>query len=89
VPYLYSAARPFLVLRTTSRNFQDPVQAKFQEHLFHEVRECRPAPVQRYMGHRGLIDVIPERGKPALLWATKRWVVERTNSWHNAQKKLL
>ena len=36
-----------------------------------------------------LTAVIAERGKPAPLQATKRWVVERTNSWHNAHKKLM
>jgi transposase len=29
-----------------------------------------------------LMGVIAERGKPAPLQAAKRWVVERTNSWH-------
>ncbi len=38
---------------------------------------------------RGLVGAISERGKPAPLAATKRWVVERTNSWHNAHKKLV
>jgi IS5 family transposase len=38
---------------------------------------------------RGLIPEIAQKGKPAPLGATKRWVVERTNSWHNAHKKLL
>jgi IS5 family transposase len=38
---------------------------------------------------RGLIPMIAEKGKPAPLQATKRWVIERTNSWHNAHKKLL
>src|SRR5215207_5755229 len=38
---------------------------------------------------RGLMGVIAERGKPAPLQAAKRWVVERTNSWHNAHKKLV
>jgi hypothetical protein len=38
---------------------------------------------------RGLSGVISERGKPAPLQAAKRWVVERTNSWHNAHKKLV
>ena len=38
---------------------------------------------------RGLASMISEKGKPAPLQATKRWVVERTNSWHNAHKKLL
>ncbi len=38
---------------------------------------------------RGLIGVISEKGKPSPLQATKRWVVERTNSWKNAHKKLV
>jgi len=38
---------------------------------------------------RGMASMISEKGKPAPLQATKRWVVERTNSWHNAHKKLL
>jgi IS5 family transposase len=37
---------------------------------------------------RGLNSAISEKGKPAPLTATKRWVVERTNSWSNAHKKL-
>lgn len=37
---------------------------------------------------RGLVGVISEKGKPAPLQATKRWVVERTNSWQNSHKKL-
>ena len=40
------------------------------------------------LGERGLLAEISEKGKPAPLQATKRWVVERTNSWHNAHKKL-
>ena len=38
---------------------------------------------------RGLLPTISEKGKPAPLGATKRWVVERTNSWQNAHKKLV
>lgn len=38
---------------------------------------------------RGLLAVISEKGKPATIQATKRWVVERTNSWNNAHKKLV
>jgi IS5 family transposase len=38
---------------------------------------------------RGLLAVISEKGKLAPLQATKRWVVERTSSWHNAHKKLV
>ena len=37
---------------------------------------------------RGLRGVISERQARASLGATKRWVVERTNSWTNAHKKL-
>ena len=32
---------------------------------------------------------ISGKGRPAPFWATNRWVVERTSSWHNAHKKLV
>jgi hypothetical protein len=32
---------------------------------------------------------ISGKGKPAPYWATYRWIVERTSSWHNAHKKLV
>lgn len=38
---------------------------------------------------RGLLAEIPQKGKPASVAATKRWVVERSNSWSNAYKKLV
>jgi transposase len=38
---------------------------------------------------RGLVGVIARKGLPAPLTAGLRWVVERTNSWHNAHKKLV
>ncbi|HZY56633.1 MAG TPA: IS5/IS1182 family transposase, partial [Rubrobacteraceae bacterium] len=38
---------------------------------------------------RGLVAEISKTGKPAPLTATKRWVVERSGSWHNAHKKLV
>jgi len=38
---------------------------------------------------RGLIAEISERGRPAPLKATGRWLVERTNAWQNAHKKLV
>ena len=38
---------------------------------------------------RGLKAEISQKGKPSPLGATKRWVVERTSSWHNAHKKLV
>jgi len=37
---------------------------------------------------RGLSGVIAEKGKAAPLQAAKRWVVGRTNSWHDVHKKL-
>jgi IS5 family transposase len=36
----------------------------------------------------GLRWEISGKGKPAPFRATRRWVVERTGSWHNAHKKL-
>jgi transposase len=44
---------------------------------------------RRLLEDRGLESVIPKKGFPAPLGATKRWVIERTNSWSNAHKKLL
>jgi hypothetical protein len=44
---------------------------------------------RRRLKDRGLGGAISEKGKPAPLQATKRWVVERTNSWNNAHKKLV
>jgi hypothetical protein len=44
---------------------------------------------RRLLEDRGLEGVISEKGKRAPLGATKRWVIERTNSWTNAHKKLL
>jgi hypothetical protein len=41
------------------------------------------------LAERGLIGVIYNRGKPAPLAAKKRSLAERTNSWHNAHKKLV
>ena len=44
---------------------------------------------RRLLEDRHLVGVISEKGKPSPLSATKRWVVERTNSWSNAHKKLV
>lgn len=44
---------------------------------------------RRLLEERELIGVISEKGKPAPLRAGLRWVVERTNSWHNAHRKLM
>jgi transposase len=45
--------------------------------------------IRRKLQARGFIPEISEKGKPAPLRDGKRWVVERTNSWHNAHKKLV
>jgi transposase len=46
---------------------------------------------RRLLEDRGLAGEISEKGKPSPLGATKRWVVERTNSWQAklAHKKLV
>jgi transposase len=44
---------------------------------------------RRLLEERGFVGVISKKGMPAPLAAGLRWVVERTNSWHNAHKKLL
>lgn len=41
------------------------------------------------LARRGLDADISERGKPAPVAATDRWVVERTHAWTNAYKKLV
>jgi transposase len=38
---------------------------------------------------RGLLAEISKKGRPAPLNATGRWIVERTNAWQNAHKKLV
>jgi transposase len=43
----------------------------------------------RLLEERGLVGVVNEKGRPAPLTAGLRWIVERTNSWHNAHKKLV
>jgi len=44
---------------------------------------------RKRLEERGLLAEISQKGKPAPLQTTKRWVVERTSSWHNAHKKLV
>lgn len=44
---------------------------------------------RQLLNERALAGVISEKGRPAPLGSTKRWVIERTNSWTNAHKKLL
>jgi transposase len=44
---------------------------------------------RKRLAERDLIGVISEKGNPSPLGVTNRWVVERTNSWQNAHKKLV
>ena len=46
-------------------------------------------PTRARLMERGLLAEISAKGTPAPLNATRRWVVERTNSWQNAHKKLV
>jgi transposase len=46
-------------------------------------------PTHERLRDLGLAGAISERGKPAPLASTGRWVIERLNSWQNAHKKLL
>lgn len=46
-------------------------------------------PTRARLLERGLVAEISQKGTPAPLSATGRWVIERTNSWNNAHKKLL
>jgi hypothetical protein len=55
----------------------------------HLDRAYDSAPARRELAARRLAGEIPEKGKPAPVQAGMRWVVERTNSWHNAHKKLV
>ena len=38
---------------------------------------------REHLEERGLLAEISKKGKPTPLRATKRWVVERTSSWHS------
>jgi hypothetical protein len=55
----------------------------------HLDRACDSNLTRRLLQERGLEGVICKKGKPAALGTTNRWVVEPTNSWQNAHKKLV
>ncbi len=55
----------------------------------HLDRAYDSAPTRRELEARRLAGEISEKGKPAPVRAGLRWVVERTNSWSNAHKKLV
>ncbi len=58
------------------------------ETTVHLVRGYDSELTRDQLERRGLLACIAKRGRPAPLRASTRWVVERTNSWHNAFKKL-
>jgi hypothetical protein len=45
--------------------------------------------IRQKLANRDLVAKISEKGKPDTLGTIKRWVVERTDSWTNAYKKLV
>ena len=55
----------------------------------HLDRAYDSATTHRKLASRRLVGEISEKGKPAPLKAAMRGVVERTNSWSNAHKKLV
>ena len=55
----------------------------------HLDRACDSLTARRKLEARSLICEISQKGNPAPISATKRWIVERTNSWHSAHKKLV
>jgi hypothetical protein len=55
----------------------------------HLDRAYDSATTRRELAARWLVGEISQKGKPAPFKVGLRWVVERTNSWHNAHKKLV
>src|SRR5215218_2717996 len=55
----------------------------------HLDRAYDSATTRRELAARRLVGEISKKGKPAPLKAGMRWIVERTNSWSNAHKKLV
>lgn len=63
---------------------------EFGEHAsIHLDRAYDSKNTRRLLEERGLVGVIAKKGMPAPMTASLRWIVERTNSWHNAHKKLV
>jgi transposase len=59
------------------------------EMTVHLDRGYDSAKTRAALTQRHLTGCIAKRGQPAPLMASSRWVVERTNSWQNAFKKLV
>ena len=60
-----------------------------EEASVHLDRGYDSEPTRRRLLERELVAEISKKGRPAPLNATRRWIVERTNSWQNAHKKLV
>ena len=72
---------PTLDALQTLRGLPEPVAV-------HLDRAYDSSVVRNTLDERGLEGWISKKGAPDPLGTTKRWVVERTNSWSNAHKKL-
>lgn len=57
-----------------------------EETSVHPGRGYDSGPTRERLTNLGLRWEISSKSKPAPFWATNRWVVERTSSWHNAHK---
>lgn len=82
-------ARLAAVGRATLDALEDPLGELPDRVRVHLDRAYDSDVTRRKLAARCLIGEISEKGKPSPLKAGKRWVVERTNSWHNAHKKLV
>jgi transposase len=78
---------PLLV--PTLEHVDASVGALPEEAIVHLDRGYDSEATRQRLAERGLAAEISQKGKSSPLGATKRWVVERTGSWHNAHKKLV
>jgi IS5 family transposase len=79
---------PLLV--PTLEHASDSVGGLPQEANVHLDRGYDSFVTRERLKERGLNAEIAKKGRPApIQQAGQRWVVERTNSWHNAHKKLV
>ena len=78
---------PLLV--PTLEHVDASVGALPEEAIVHLDRGYDSEATRQRLAERGLAAEISQKGKSSSLGATKRWVVERTGSWHNAHKKLV
>lgn len=77
---------PLLEATLDTLNLLGPLPVVMTVHLD---RGYDSAITRQTLASRGLGADISERGKPAPVAASERWMVERTNAWTNAYKKLV